>query len=142
MARIRTTDDAGRVFNAYSPVFTLKHNAVRAARKALGAHAQPNADFALEENGDGWTWRANLAGAEHAPSAPVSIDHNSHEAPPKTVEELLRRIAIEHNLEGARLIIQALHTAFAEGTVSQRSNRRYNRRRPLYLFNERLTDAA
>ena len=47
--------------------FTVKSNAVRAARKALGAEAVPGADFHLVSTNGLWAW---VAGAEPA-SAPA-----------------------------------------------------------------------
>jgi hypothetical protein len=142
MARLRTTDSSGRVFNAYSPVITLKHNAVRAARRALGAGAQPGVDFTLESVEGGWTWSAGVEApkdplelAERVEAAPAK----QHQAPPKTVEELLERIAIEHSLEGARAIIQALHTAYAEGAIAGKPKKKPGPRKSLFLFQEPLT---
>lgn len=36
--------------------YSAKSAAVRAARKALGAEAQPGTDFILTEKGESWTW--------------------------------------------------------------------------------------
>lgn len=50
--------------------YTNRQNAIRAARKALGAEAQPGQDFTLDEVEGGFTWsatQAELPGVERPP---------------------------------------------------------------------------
>ena len=38
--------------------YGAKNNCIRAARKALGAEAQPGVDFTLDQSAEGWAWAA------------------------------------------------------------------------------------
>jgi len=56
--------------NAAPKAYSLKSNAIRAARKALGAEAQPGEAFTLTATHAGWVWAVAEAPAP-APQAPI-----------------------------------------------------------------------
>src|SRR5687768_14737845 len=109
MARLTATAPNGRVFTRYSEFYTAKHNAVRAARRALGRDALPGREFLLEQTTKGWTWHGKAAGFAQADAVPVarvdapSVPMAAQSRPNgsggaidvSAFDDLLRRIAVE-----------------------------------------------